>query len=172
MGDHPSHESSYSRYPNQHFFDVNVGGLFWDIERYNQISFAIGTLTTDGGKYYSVTMNYYSYIYNREKNYGVWMKGESQWSKLPLAKNSEDGNGRAAAEGIERNERVIEPGKVKIIETNIEGGSFGVGTGDGSTTIDPTSVEKAENPMKQDIKIPETMSMKDVKNRFHSREDK
>ncbi|MBQ6249818.1 MAG: hypothetical protein IJJ88_06355, partial [Oscillospiraceae bacterium] len=79
----PINMTSYSRVQNTSCLEVVTGGLFYDKEKYNQISFSIGTIEWDETlSQYSATIDYYVCLYaigDRTGKIGNWLHGQSKW---------------------------------------------------------------------------------------------
>ena len=84
LSDMPIVSNSFSRLFNPDCLEVTVGGLFYDIEKYNQISFSVGTIEWDKstglGKVF-FTIDYYMCLYTNQNGeiIGNWMHAQSKW---------------------------------------------------------------------------------------------
>lgn len=60
--------------------EVIMGGLFYDKEKYNHLSFSVGTISIDVQKEYSFLIDHYICLYgNDSERIGIWMHGQSKW---------------------------------------------------------------------------------------------
>ena len=85
--DHPVGQNRFARVPDVPCLEVMVGGLFWDNEKFNQITFSIGTIEYDGvfnpnnidAINYNIFIEYYTCVRAANAdNAGIWMRGESR----------------------------------------------------------------------------------------------
>jgi len=83
VSDGPINTMPMSRFTANTCLQVTSGGMFLDEQRFNQISFSVGTITWDSeSKKSSIAIDYYICMTDADNTHpiGIWTQGQSIWS--------------------------------------------------------------------------------------------
>ena len=75
-------DTSYelARTSNPTCLEVIMGGLFYDEEKYNHLSFSVGTISAELQNQFSFTIDHYMCLIGKSSDgIGIWMHGQTKW---------------------------------------------------------------------------------------------